>query len=216
MRELTVRVLATALALCAAPSASAGVISVFWNEADAPVGQTAWDLYASVTEDTTVLNADLGDEQIDLPPDGVNTGLFSNGGAILGSSFVTLGGANVQFARALTITPSGSGSMVDAAWFFALGVDPEFDAEDGYRVWLGRFFVNEGVVLGGALGGPDRDIQSRIFIGWEDDAGAGLGVYDIPRAPAPGAVSLLALLALTSRRGRRRGFAGRESTSELP
>lgn len=204
MSTAFVSALATAAALGAAPMVTAGVINVTWDRSSAPAGQAAWDLYASVTADTLTLNADLGDQAIDEPPDGIDTGLYSIGGTMLAGSFVTLGGANISFARDLTITPSGAGSLADAAWFFALGVAPEMDGQGGYRIRLGRFFVDEGTGLGGALGGPGGDLQSRIFIGWEDDAGAGVGVFNIPFVPAPGAAALLALTVLGCRQRRRR------------
>ncbi|MCH8823569.1 MAG: hypothetical protein IH984_08690 [Planctomycetes bacterium] len=155
--------------------AGIGVLGVSWEPVD-----MGWDLYANVSQDTIVLNADLGDVNIDLLPDGINAGLFSTNGIILIGSFLALGDEAIDFARILTITPSGTGSLVDASWYALNGATPEFDPETGYRVWLGRFFVEPGASLGGASGGPNSDTQSRVYIGWVDDNGIGVGVFDIP------------------------------------
>ena len=81
--------------------AGIGVLGISWE----PV-EWGWDLYANVSQDTIVLNADLGDVNIDLLPDGSNTGLFSTNGDIVKGSFVALGDEIIVFARPLSITPS--------------------------------------------------------------------------------------------------------------
>lgn len=143
---------------------------------------TSWELYANVTVDTVVLNADVGDQNINLPPNGVNTGLFSSNGNILGSSTLALGAEAVSFPRALTITPSGTGSLLDAAWYAQFGAPAVFDPDAGYRVYLGEIFIAPGATLGGAFGGKGGATQSRIYIGWIDDLGIDIGVFDIPEA----------------------------------
>lgn len=211
MKNATMFVLCAVGALWAPRGAGADVLATFWEtELDAPPGVDVYDLFASVTAETLVLNADLGDDTIDLPPDGVNTGLFSAMGAILDDSFVTLGGEDVSFARPFTITPSGSGSLADAAWFVIGGVPPEFHPNDysSYALWLGRFVVDKHALLGGDIGGPGGDIQSRIFVGWTDDFGVGFGVFNIPHIPAPASLAVLLVGALTGSMPRRR-FAER-------
>ncbi len=176
MRSSDAYTLVTALVLCAAPVSLAGVMNVFWEQ-----NGSGWDLFASVTADTIVYNADLGDETINLPPaNAPNTGLFSTNGAILDTSFLALGDETVQIAREFTISPSGTGSLADASWYATNGAVPEFDPDTGYRIWLGRFFIEEGATLGGAFGGPNADTQSRIYIGSLDDNGIGLNVFEIP------------------------------------
>ncbi|MEE8154918.1 MAG: hypothetical protein V3T53_08135, partial [Phycisphaerales bacterium] len=66
------------LGIAAPTIAGGGVLDVFWE-----LDGSGWDLFASVTADTVIFNADLGDENINLPPGGVNTGLFSTNGNIL-------------------------------------------------------------------------------------------------------------------------------------
>ncbi len=156
--------------------AGVGVFGVSWE----PIA-SGWDLYANVSEDTIVLNADLGDVNIDLLPDGINTGLYSTNGSInVKGSFLALGEEEITAPRDLSIIPSASGSFADAAWFAQNGAIPVFDPETGYRVWLGRFLVEPGADLGGPFGGPGSDTQSRIYVGWVDDNGVGIGVFDIP------------------------------------
>lgn len=157
---------------------------------------TSWELYANATVDTVVLNADLGDQNINLPPGGVNTGLYSSNGDILGSSTLALGTELVSFARGVTITPSGSGSLLDAAWYAPFGAPAVFDPIEGYRIFLGEFFIDPGATLGGDTGGKGGTTQSRIYIGWIDDIGIDIGVFDIPEAcvalvNVPGDVALI-------------------------
>lgn len=154
-----------------------GITGVSWQFTG-----TSWELYANATVDTVALNADLGDQNINLPPGGVNTGLFSSNGSILGSSTLSLGVEVVSFPRALTITPSGTGSVLDAAWYAQFGSAAVFDPVEGYRVFLGEFFIDPGATLGGAFGGPGANTQSRIYIGWIDDLGIDIAVFDIPEA----------------------------------
>ncbi|MEE8154363.1 MAG: right-handed parallel beta-helix repeat-containing protein, partial [Phycisphaerales bacterium] len=99
---------------------------------------------------------------------------------ILDTSFLALGNEAVSFARPFTISPSGTGSLADAAWYTTNGATPEFDPDTGYRVLLGRFFVDQGATLGGAFGGPNADTQSRVYVGWMDDIGIRIGVFDVP------------------------------------
>jgi len=170
---------------------------------------TSFDLFAEVAPGTTVLNADVGDETIDMPPGGVNHGLFSSGGDILPTSGVALGqfgSGEVAFAREASITEVGDGSLFDASWFVVGGVAGEqVDVDSGsiLGVMLGTFDVEPGATLGG-LGGLDGSLQSRIFFTWTSDQGTGSGVFDIAQVPAPGSAALLALAGLTMARRRRR------------
>lgn len=200
---------AAASAWCSS-EASAGVIGMFF-EVEAP---NVYNLYAAMSADTVVFNADLGDGTIDLPPDGVNTGLFSSMGEVIFSgdpfcstspdSCLMIGGVDPMFARPFTVTPFGTGSMADAAWFVIGGVPAQLHPNDfsDYALQLGHFVVEDGARLAG--GG----IQSRIYLGWEDiDGVAEFGVFTI--IPAPGSIALLALaviphLCRTRRRERNR------------
>ena len=172
-----------------------------------------YNLYAAMSADTIVFNADLGDTTIDLPPAGVNNGLFSEQGAILFSgdpfastspdSWLSIGDVSspgsLQFGRPMSVDPFGTGSMADAAWFVIDGVAAEFRPNQwsDYALQLGHFVVEDGALLGGFAGG----LPSRIYIGWEDDDGvAEFGVFNIP---TPAALSLLLCSAFCSRRRRR-------------
>ena len=200
MKTTKLFVLAAALAVCAAGEVRADVISMFWDRSG-----DVWDLYAAITEDTSILNADLGDVTIDLLPDGVNTGLYSTMGAmIFADSYLTIGGVNPSFARPFTITASGTGSFADAAWFVVGGVMAMFHPNDysDYALQLGHFVAESGAMLSDDMGGPLGDIHSRIYIGWQDDNNeVASGVYNIP---APAAAFLLALGGVSQMRRRRR------------
>lgn len=154
-----------------------GVSGVSWEFTG-----TSWELYANATVDTVVNIADLGDQTINLPPGGLNTGLFSSNGSILGSSTLALGSEIVFFPRAFTITPSGTGSLADASWYAQPGSAAVFDPDAGYRIYLGEFFIDPGATLGGAFGGKGGATQSRIFIGWVDDLGIDFAVFNILEA----------------------------------
>lgn len=177
MRAFSCCLIAISAVLCQSTPALAGggngITGISWQFTG-----TSWELYANCTSDTIVLNADLGDENINLPPGGINTGLFSTNGSILGSSTLALGDEVISFPRAFTITPLGSGSLADAAWYTQLGAAAVFDATEGYRVYLGEFFIAPGATLGG-LG---KGTQSRLYIGWVDNLGIDIGVFDIPEA----------------------------------
>ena len=97
MRKFNNFVLVVLASLCitAQTIAGGGVLDVFWE-----LNGGGWDLYAGVTADTVILNADLGDQNIDLPPGGINTGLFSTNGDILGTSSLALGTEDESYARA--------------------------------------------------------------------------------------------------------------------
>lgn len=168
--------------------AQAGVLDVVLESK----GAGAFDLHALVSPDTTVKNADLGDRTLDLPPNGVNTGLYSFDGAILAAE-LKIGSGPVSFARALSIQPSGTGSLVDAAWFSTVGSGPDADS----RVWLGHFVVESGATLGSPLRGI---LESRIFVGWTDSAGTGFGVFTIVPTPGTTAGFVLAAMCLGRRR----------------
>jgi hypothetical protein len=206
MKLSQVCLLGAVVVACAAMEVQGEVVGMFWQEE----GPNVWNLYAAVTDtdDTFVLSADLGDDGIDLPPDGVNNGLYSDTGAIFDppQSLLTIGGVTPTFARPFTITPSGSGSYADASWFVTDGVAGEFLPDIGnpytdFALWLGHFEVEDGAFLGGDMGGPLGDIQSRVFIGWENSQNQpGFGVFNIYRTPAPGSLALLALAGLLRRR----------------
>jgi hypothetical protein len=179
--------------------ARADVFGVFW-ELESP---TTYNLFATMSSDTVVLTADLGDTTIDLPPDGVNTGLFSSmGHIILAQSFLTIGAVNPSFARRFMVTDFGvDGSRADAAWYVIGGVlaQPHQGSPSGHALRLAHVVIDDGALLGGLAGG----IQSRIYIGWEDlDGIAEEGVFNI--VPAPPAVALLALGVIPHARRRRR------------
>ena len=99
-----------------------------------------------------------------------------------------------------------SASLADASWFVIGGVPPEFHPNDdsNYALWVGHFVVDKNARLGGDIGGPDGDIQSRIFVGWTDDLGFGFGVFNIPLIPAPASLAVLLVGALTGSMPRRR------------
>lgn len=204
-REATICLLA--VVACAAGESHASVVGMFWEE-EVP-NTNIWNLYAAVdSAQTFVLTADLGDLGVG------STGLFSTMGAIISAeSFVTIGSVNPSFARAFAVTPSGSGSMLDAAWFVTVDVFPillpnEFSA---FATQLGHFVLDPGApgaFLGGNMGGPNSDIQSRMFVGWQDVNGVGFGLFDISMTPTPGSILLLALGAIFSTRRRRRIHKG--------
>ena len=199
MKTTKLFVLAAALAVCAAGEVRADISGIFWERSG-----NVWDLYAAMTPDTSILNADLGDVTITEPPDGVNTGLYSTKGAIIfADSYLTIGGVDPSFARLFTITPSCNGSYVDAAWFVIGGVMAQFHPNDysDYALQLGHFVAESGAMLSDGMGGPNSDIESRIFIGWEDTNGVGFGVFNIP---GPASAFLLALGGVSQMRRRRR------------
>ena len=199
MRTTKLFVLASALAVCAAGEVRADISGIFWERSG-----NVWDLYAAMTSDTSILNADLGDVTITEPPDGVNTGLYSTMGAmIFADSYLTIGGVDASFARPFTITPSRTGSFADAAWFVVGGVMAQFHPNDysDYALQLGHFVAESGAMLSDDMGGPLGDIQSRIYIGWEDMNGVDFGVFNIP---APASAFLLALIGVAPSRRRRR------------
>ena len=211
MRE-TKLYLAGAVIAWGAGQASADVIGTFW-ELEAP---NVYNLYAAMSSDTIVFNADLGDTTINLPPKGVNTGLFSSMGSIIFSgdpygssspdSWLGIGNVSnptdLDFARLLTVDPFGTGSMADAAWFVIGGVPAQFHLNDlsDYALQLGHFVVDDGAFIGGMAGG----IQSRIFIGWEDmDGVAEFGVFNVALIPTPASIALLMVGGLAHSRRRR-------------
>ena len=203
MRTTKLFVLASALAACAAGEVRAGVIGIFWERSD-----DVWDLYAAMTPDTKILNADLGDVTITEPPDGVNTGLYSTMGAmIFADSYLTIGGVAPSFARPFTITPSGTGSYADAAWFVVGGVMAQFHVNvySDYALQLGHFVAESGAMLSDDMGGPLGDIQSRIYLGWQDTNGVAFGVFNVP---APASAFLLAIGGVSQMRRRRRNLRG--------
>ncbi len=197
-----------ATTILGASTAHGGIIGTQWLR----VGPSEVWLYALAEENTVLLNADLGDTNIDQAPDGVNNGLYSTDGAVLNSSSLTIEprDGSLFAPRPLSITPSGSGSHLDAAWFtddpsFAAFVD--FGSGPTQAFLLARIDLEfNTTTIGGPNGGPTGDIQSRIYIGWTDEflrGTAQFGVFDIPEIPAPPTALIAApLIAASSRRRR--------------
>ncbi len=203
MTRQQVLMLAGAVVLCATAGARGDVVGIFWEGSN-----TEWDVFAALTADTVLLTGDMGDVGLNEPPDGVNNGLYSSMGQIIAQeSFMTFGGVPPIPIRLLTITPSGTGSLADAAGFVIGGVlaQPHPNDFSFYALQLGHFVVDSDTFIGG-LGGPNLDVQSRIHLGWTDvDGVAESGVFNIPRIPGPASVGLLALgLVGHSRRRRHR------------
>ena len=206
-----------AVVLCAGGESHAEVVGIFWEKEELPPMSlyTIWNLYAAVdTAQTFVSTADLGDLGVG------STGLFSTMGfSIIYSgdpfcstsldSCLTIGSVDPTFARDFTVTPSGTGGVADAAWFVTVDVFPILLSNDfsSYATQLGHFVVDPGApldVLGGPMGGPNGDIQSRIFVGWTDATGVGFGLFDIPITPAPASFAVLVLGGMSQSRRRRR------------
>ncbi len=191
MTRQQVLMLAGAVVLCATASARGDVVGIFWEGSN-----TEWDVFAALTADTVLLAADMGDVGLDEPPDGVNNGLYSSIGQIIAQgSFVTFGGVPPFLLRSLTINPSGTGSLADAAWFAIGGVPAQPHPNDfsTHALQLGHFVVEPDTFIGG-LGGPNLDVQSSIHLGWTDiDGPPESGVFNIPQVPGPASVGLLAL-----------------------
>ena len=151
MKTTRLFAVATAIAACAAGEVRADIIGMFWERSD-----DVWDLYAAMTMDTSILNADMVDFTITLPPDGLNTGLYSTtGGITSGDSYVTIGGVAPSFARLL----SGTGSYADASWFVIGGVVAQLHPNmySDYALQLGHFVAEAGTTLSDGMGGLSGD-----------------------------------------------------------
>lgn len=148
-------------ALCVAAlggsTASAAVTGLAWREVGAsdpqrPAGQRTFDLFALVdSASTSLINVDAGDTTISLPPGGLNTGIYSQGGrirlfgttqwpttpgpavaafdaGIAWSTYFAVGALANDFTstqilvlRGRTITDAGTGSLLDGSWADAPG-----------------------------------------------------------------------------------------------
>ncbi len=190
-------------------SASAGIINVSWEQQPTLNAPQVFNLYANVTADVRITNADLGNTNINELPGGINNGLYSTSNPLsLPSAFTPkLGNESIFILRQPAITFSGTGSHLDASWMFAAGATPEINPLGGHRILLGAFQVNPGTTLGGPNGGPSNNTQSRIFLGWAVGTNGFGGVFDIPTItaiPAPSPLAALALATLTTRKRKRK------------
>ncbi len=185
-----VAILATGSALFAlGTSAHGAIIGVQWKNA----GPNQWELYAELEPGFRLTNADLGDEILNAAPAGENYGLFVSDGTIVNSSLI-IGSMSGFQARSPSITPVGTGVLLDAAWFIFGGEFGQTVENTTGGTILGvkvlSTEVSPGAILGGV--GPDGTTPSRIFLFANDGTSTGtiFGVFDIPAVPGPGAGAL--------------------------